>query len=106
VYKSGFAVKQQAYEAAVVPLFNSLDRLEKMLIGKDYLVGDILTEADIRLFVTIVSLVVHYSVLLLIGAWLSLDRFASTPSMSVTSSATYVPSGTDTPPSIRSSFYF
>lgn len=54
VYKSGFATTQQAYEAAVVPLFNSLDRLEKMLTGKDYLVGDRLTEADIRLFVTIV----------------------------------------------------
>ncbi|EIW54853.1 glutathione S-transferase [Trametes versicolor FP-101664 SS1] len=54
VYKSGFATSQKAYEAAVVPLFESLDRLEKILTGKDYLVGDQLTEADIRLFVTIV----------------------------------------------------
>jgi len=54
VYKSGFAKTQEAYEAAVQPLFASLDRLEKMLQGKDYLVGDQLTEADIRLFVTIV----------------------------------------------------
>ncbi|KAI0717001.1 glutathione S-transferase [Earliella scabrosa] len=54
VYKSGFATSQKAYEDAVIPLFESLDRLEKMLAGKDYLIGDQLTEADIRLFVTIV----------------------------------------------------
>ncbi|KAI9567429.1 glutathione S-transferase [Boletus coccyginus] len=54
VYKAGFAGTQEAYEKAVYPLFDSLDRLEKMLTGKDYLVGDTLTEADIRLFVTIV----------------------------------------------------
>jgi glutathionyl-hydroquinone reductase len=55
VYKAGFATTQQAYEAAVPPVFNSLDRLEKRLASKDYLVGDRLTEADVRLFVTIVS---------------------------------------------------
>ena len=54
MYKSGFASTQQAYEAAVVPLFQSLDRLEKILQGKDYLVGGQLTEAAVRLFVTIV----------------------------------------------------
>ena len=54
VYKSGFATSQEAYETAVVPLFQSLDRLEKMLTGKDYLIGNQLTEADVRLFVTIV----------------------------------------------------
>ncbi|EGO03856.1 hypothetical protein SERLA73DRAFT_130409 [Serpula lacrymans var. lacrymans S7.3] len=54
VYKSGFAQSQEAYEKAVVPLFNSLDRLEKILTGKDYLVGNTLTEADVRLFVTII----------------------------------------------------
>jgi len=54
VYKAGFSIKQQAYETAVVPLFQSLDRLEKILTGKDYLVGDVLTEADIRLWVTII----------------------------------------------------
>lgn len=54
VYKSGFASTQQAYEAAVVPLFASLDRLEQLLTDKDYLVGGRLTEADVRLFVTIV----------------------------------------------------
>ncbi len=45
---------QKAYEDAVIPLFESLDRLEKILTGKDYLVGEQLTEADVRLFVTIV----------------------------------------------------
>lgn len=54
VYKAGFAKSQQAYEKAVVPLFDALDRLEKMLTGKDYLIGDVLTEADVRLWVTIV----------------------------------------------------
>jgi putative glutathione S-transferase len=49
-------MSQQAYEGAVVPLFNSLDRLEKMLTGNDYLVGNTLTEADIRLWVTIVGI--------------------------------------------------
>ena len=55
MYKSGFATSQKAYEAAVKPLFESLDRLEKLLDGgKKYIVGDQLTEADIRLFTTII----------------------------------------------------
>ena len=54
VYKAGFAASQSAYEKAVYPLFESLDRLERLLDGKNYLIGDQLTEADIRLFVTIV----------------------------------------------------
>jgi len=60
VYRAGFATTQTAYEAAVVPLFESLDRLEKILQGKDYLVGDQLTEADVRLFVTIARFDVAY----------------------------------------------
>ena len=60
VYKAGFAKTQQAYEAAVIPLFESLDRLENVLTGKDYLVGDRLTEADVRLFVTIVNVLPLY----------------------------------------------
>lgn len=55
VYKAGFAKSQEAYQEAVVPLFESLDRIETMLKGKTYLVGDRLTEADIRLYVSIVS---------------------------------------------------
>ena len=55
VYKSGFAKTPEAYREAVVNLFEALDRVEALLKGKTYLVGDRLTEADIRLFVTIVS---------------------------------------------------
>ncbi|KAH9956488.1 glutathione S-transferase [Russula dissimulans] len=54
VYKSGFAKTSGAYQDAVVPLFDALDRIEAMLEGKTYLVGDRLTEADVRLFVTII----------------------------------------------------
>ncbi|KAH9067590.1 glutathione S-transferase [Lactarius vividus] len=54
VYKAGFATSSQAYRAAVVPLFDALDRVEGILKDKTYLVGDRLTEADIRLFVTII----------------------------------------------------
>ncbi|WP_417308274.1 glutathione S-transferase family protein [Devosia sp.] len=54
VYKAGFATKQDAYEEAVTPLFESLDWLENRLEGVDYLVGNQLTEADIRLFTTLV----------------------------------------------------
>jgi len=54
VYKAGFARSQEAYQDAVVPLFDSLDRIEAMLKDKTYLIGDRLTEADIRLYVTII----------------------------------------------------
>jgi len=55
VYKSGFAKTPEAYRDAVVQLFEALDRAEALLKDKTYLVGDRLTEADVRLFVTIVS---------------------------------------------------
>jgi glutathione S-transferase len=49
VYKAGFATSQKAYEEAVIPLFDGLDRIEKILSdGRDYLVGGRLTEADVR----------------------------------------------------------
>jgi len=54
VYRSGFATTQPAYEEAVKKLFVALDKLESILKGKDYVVGDTLTEADVRLWVTIV----------------------------------------------------
>jgi len=54
VYKAGFASSAEAYEAAVYPLFEALDKVEKMLEGKEFFVGNQLTEADIRLWVTIV----------------------------------------------------
>ncbi|KIJ36716.1 hypothetical protein M422DRAFT_232298 [Sphaerobolus stellatus SS14] len=54
VYKAGFAKTQEAYDSGIRPLFDSLDRLEKILHGKEYLVGDRLTEADVRLYTTII----------------------------------------------------
>ncbi|KPF63616.1 glutathione S-transferase family protein [Porphyrobacter sp. AAP60] len=54
VYKAGFAASQQAYEDAVIPLFAMLDELEKRLEGQDWLVGGQLTEADIRLWTTLI----------------------------------------------------
>jgi len=54
VYKAGFATSQEAYEEAVVPLFETLDWLEKRLSVNRYLLGDVLTEADWRLFTTLV----------------------------------------------------
>lgn len=53
VYKSGFATTQAAYEEAVVPLFATLDWLEGHLADRRYLCGDRLTEADWRLFTTL-----------------------------------------------------
>ena len=54
VYKSGFATTQAAYEAAVRPLFDTLDWLEARLASQRYLMGDTITEADWRLFTTLV----------------------------------------------------
>ncbi|SPJ30066.1 glutathione S-transferase family protein [Falsiruegeria mediterranea] len=54
VYKSGFATTQAAYDAAVHPLFDTLDWLEERLSGNRYLMGDRLTEADWRLFTTLI----------------------------------------------------
>jgi glutathionyl-hydroquinone reductase len=54
VYKAGFATTQDAYDAAVVPLFDSLEWLEGRLAQQRYLLGDALTEADWRLFTTLV----------------------------------------------------
>lgn len=54
VYKSGFATTQAAYDEAVVSLFEHLDRLEEWLTTRRFLVGDQLTEADIRLFTTLI----------------------------------------------------
>jgi putative glutathione S-transferase len=53
VYRAGFATAQAAYEEAMAELFDSLDWLEGHLDGREWLVGDRLTEADIRLFTTL-----------------------------------------------------
>ncbi|HVJ65800.1 MAG TPA: glutathione S-transferase family protein [Bdellovibrionota bacterium] len=54
VYKAGFAQTQAAYDKNVKGLFDALDKIEERLKGKSYLVGERLTEADVRLFVTLV----------------------------------------------------
>ena len=54
VYRAGFATTQDAYEEAVRPLFSTLDWLDGELAQRSWLVGDRLTEADIRLFTTLV----------------------------------------------------
>lgn len=54
VYRAGFATTQEAYEAAFHPLFATLDSLERRLDGQQWLCGDTLTEADWRLFTTLI----------------------------------------------------
>ena len=54
VYRCGFATTQTAYDAAVAPLFDTLDWLEEKLTNHRYLMGDRITEADWRLFPTLV----------------------------------------------------
>lgn len=54
VYRAGFATSQSAYDEAVGPLFDTLDWLEERLSGQRYLMGARLTEADWRLFTTLV----------------------------------------------------
>jgi len=53
VYKAGFATSQSAYEEAVRPLFETLDKLEARLAKHRYLCGEQITEADWRLFTTL-----------------------------------------------------
>ncbi|MBC7155009.1 MAG: glutathione S-transferase family protein [Rhodobacteraceae bacterium] len=54
VYRCGFATSQHAYDEAVYPLFDTLDWLEDRLSTHRYLMGDRLTEADWRLFTTLI----------------------------------------------------
>jgi putative glutathione S-transferase len=54
VYKAGFATTQEAYEEAVIPLFETLDWLDDRLERSPYLLGPRITEADCRLFTTLV----------------------------------------------------
>jgi glutathionyl-hydroquinone reductase len=53
VYRCGFAGNQEAYDAAYDSLFNALDWLEHRLSDRRYLMGDSITEADVRLFTTL-----------------------------------------------------
>lgn len=61
VYRTGFATTQVAYEEAFHDVFAMLDELEERLAdGREFLVGDRFTEADVRLFVTLVRFDVAY----------------------------------------------
>ena len=54
VYRAGFATTQEAYEEAVIPLFDTMDWLEERLETRRYLTGNQITEADWRVFTTLI----------------------------------------------------
>jgi putative glutathione S-transferase len=60
VYKAGFAKSQQAYDEAIVKLFDVLDQIDLHLASKQFLVGDQLTEADFRLVPTLIRFDIVY----------------------------------------------
>ena len=60
VYRAGFASTQQAYDTAVVDVFDCLDDLEHRLDGQTYLLGDRITETDWRAFVTLIRFDIAY----------------------------------------------
>lgn len=60
VYRCGFAQSQHAYEEAFDHLFATLDRLDQRLAGHRYLCGDVITEADWRLFATLIRFDLAY----------------------------------------------
>ncbi|TMW58126.1 hypothetical protein Poli38472_011714 [Pythium oligandrum] len=61
VYKAGFAPTQEAYACAAEKLYTALDRLEEILSVQRYLVGNFITEADLRLFVALIRFDVAYA---------------------------------------------
>ncbi|RYC42747.1 glutathione S-transferase family protein [Pectobacterium zantedeschiae] len=78
VYKTGFAKTQEHYNDAVTTLFSTLDELDDHLGSHRYMLGDTLTEADWRLFVTLVRFDVAYH-----GAFkCNLKRIADYPNLS------------------------
>jgi glutathionyl-hydroquinone reductase len=78
VYKAGFAKTQSAYEHAVTAVFETLEKLEARLQVNRYVAGQYLTEADIRLFVTLIRFDVAY-----VGAFkCNLKRIQDYPALS------------------------
>lgn len=82
VYKVGFAANQDVYNKNVKFLFEALDKIEERLEGKETLVGMILTEADVRLFTTLVRFdpvyYVHFKCnLKMIREYKNLSRYLS-----------------------------
>jgi glutathionyl-hydroquinone reductase len=63
VYRCGFAQTQAAYDKAHAELFATLDRIEDSLSTQDYLCGELLTLADIRLFTTLIRFDLVYNTL-------------------------------------------
>jgi glutathionyl-hydroquinone reductase len=63
VYRCGFAQTQAAYDLAANELFATLDRIDKLLTTQDYLCGELLTLADIRLFTTLIRFDLVYNTL-------------------------------------------
>jgi glutathionyl-hydroquinone reductase len=62
VYRCGFAGSQEAYESAFTRLFDALDTLEERLSSRRFLMGETITEVDVRLFTTLVRFdAVYYS---------------------------------------------
>lgn len=60
VYKCGFAQSQEAYEQAYDTIFERLEELEERLSNKRFLLGDFITDADVRLYVTLVRFDIAY----------------------------------------------
>ncbi len=78
VYRSGFARTQSAYESAVREVFSTLDKLEEHLSENRYIAGEYFTEADVRLFVTLIRFDAAYH-----GAFkCNIRRIADYPALS------------------------
>jgi len=62
VYRAGFSQSQNVYEQAIVSLFDCMNEMEDKLTSRRFLMGDTLTESDIRLFVTLIRFdLVYYN---------------------------------------------
>ncbi|MEM7709541.1 MAG: glutathione S-transferase C-terminal domain-containing protein [Pseudomonadota bacterium] len=103
VYRAGFASSQAAYDEAVADVFATLDRLERMLSDdRSYLLGDRITGADVRAFVTLVRFDLAYHGLFKCdrariadypGLSAYADRIADLPDVASTVSAEHIRHG-------------